>query len=592
MIESGTKWAYLNGHVGFGDFHHQIVDKLVDRAGVGKPDAQMLSNIVLVNATPHLRGHDIAWGHMQGGYPLFWHTNVQRDPVERAVRDAAQKYTSLSDMDERSQVDPIHFSMVMESLNASGGDLIELKPGDQLIDYDGQPKVLPPEQRKPGMGGTNVSTYYGANVVLDGKTIGSMEVEVENYPDSTREVMIHNAWVDPQYRGSDAWLKLYRWFRSRWPNDRAFGDFANEDVGKFFERDNKRLVGDDSGWESTIPTPEEHVAGWKTSVVMPDNYHPVAPIPERVLQGFAQKMPEAEHLQPIPGGRYFDTSGGPPPMWNDVTGETRQGAQIHAGQLDGPDKPKMFAHSALAEPGDRHQGRVTRVNLFRQRAARGSDLQLWKWHHNPSELQHDMLVSVERGGKHFYTLQANMNGPVTMQTYPNSPSEPRLRPTMYSDEPELGEPVAYISVGGAVKPVYDRVDLAPRVEGEHLGSVFAWHAPWYQDQPEGSVFIGNWGQTHDQIGFIREADFAHGWIDRDGFVERIPRDAIPALERVFWPLPVTASEAPESDSKTTGWSEKGKTFTAHDHDHTPAPSPFDSIADRAVIDWSAVDRLG
>ena len=62
----------------------------------------------------------------------------------------------------------------------------------------------------------------------------------------------------------------------------------------------------------------------------------------------------------------------------------------------------------------------------------------WLWEQARDET---ILVSVERGGKHFYTIRAAFQGGVNLTTYPNSITEPRLRPLSYGElifGPQIG----------------------------------------------------------------------------------------------------------------------------------------------------------
>lgn len=99
-MKNGTRWAYVNGHVGFGDWHHQIVDKLTRAAQLQEIDAKALSNYALVNAAPAVTNHDVAWGHIHQGIPVFWQTNVDRNAVGEQVRaalDATERAHSVHD---------------------------------------------------------------------------------------------------------------------------------------------------------------------------------------------------------------------------------------------------------------------------------------------------------------------------------------------------------------------------------------------------------------------------------------------------------------------------------------------------------------
>ena len=43
------------------------------------------------------------------------------------------------------------------------------------------------------------------------------------------------------------------------------------------------------------------------------------------------------------------------------------------------------------------------------------------------------LISVENRGKHFYTIETDFSKGVNLKKYPNSKTEPRLRPTVVGE---------------------------------------------------------------------------------------------------------------------------------------------------------------
>ena len=145
---------------------------------------------------------------------------------------------------------------------------------------------------------------------------------------------------------------------------------------------------------------------------------------------------------PTPGGNYIDLD-----TKEDLTGNTYAGGKVSI--VDG--KPVLDTSDDFSEPATKADGRKVKVNLFKQKAG-------WKWidYDGPAT-----IVSTEVGGKHHYALSSDFQNPVTLQTYPNQPSEPRLRPTTQG-EVELGNKIGNISVRGKVHPVYDEVRIVSK----------------------------------------------------------------------------------------------------------------------------------
>ena len=97
-------------------------------------------------------------------------------------------------------------------------------------------------------------------------------------------------------------------------------------------------------------------------------------------------------------------------------------------------------------------GNKVKVNLFKKKVG-------WKWVGEPP-VDTPTIISVEKGGKHFYTLDSDI-GNVELSKYPNQKSEPRLRPTSRGDL-EMGEKVGEIDLRGKLHPVYDSIKIVPR----------------------------------------------------------------------------------------------------------------------------------
>jgi len=142
---------------------------------------------------------------------------------------------------------------------------------------------------------------------------------------------------------------------------------------------------------------------------------------------------------PTEGGNYIDLD-----SREDLTGNTYALGSVKI--IDG--KPLLETNDAPAAPATRDSGNKVKVNLFKKKAG-------WSWvdYDGP-----DTIVSTEQGGKHHYSLNTDFQTPVTLQTYPKQPSEPRLRPTSQG-KVVLGNKIGSISVRGKLHPVYDQVTI-------------------------------------------------------------------------------------------------------------------------------------
>ena len=212
----------------------------------------------------------------------------------------------------------------------------------------------------------------------------------------------------------------------------------------------------------------------------------VAPVPfnnDRMQQMFGVE-------DPTPGGNYIDLD-----TKEDLTGNTYAGGKVSI--VDG--KPVLDTSDDFSEPATKADGRKVKVNLFKQKAG-------WKWidYDGPAT-----IVSTEVGGKHHYALSSDFQNPVTLQTYPNQPSEPRLRPTTQG-EVELGNKIGNISVRGKIHPVYDEVRIVsksperPQVSTD--GPLLS-----IPEIPRGeSTNIQMPNQLGTAFGFAKDSNFAKG----------------------------------------------------------------------------------
>lgn len=154
---------------------------------------------------------------------------------------------------------------------------------------------------------------------------------------------------------------------------------------------------------------------------------------------------------PVPGGNYIDLD-----TKQDVTGTTYTGGSVKV--VDG--KPVLETNDTTAEPATKADGPKVKVNLFKQKAG-------WKWidYDGPAT-----VVSTTIRGKHVYSLDTNLQNPVSLETYPNQPSEPRLRPTTQG-EVQTGNIIGNISVRGKPHPVYDKVTVSTPPQADDSRSI-------------------------------------------------------------------------------------------------------------------------
>jgi hypothetical protein len=132
------------------------------------------------------------------------------------------------------------------------------------------------------------------------------------------------------------------------------------------------------------------------------------------------------------GGKYLDAD----------TNEDLTGLTFFRGFISttGP-RPQMTVQAVLAAP---QSGRKVHANLFKRSAG-------WRWLDDDDD--RTVLVSVETGGRHFYTETVLFEVPITLARHPNKASEPRLRPCGNGDI-LFGPCTGMIAVRGREHPVY------------------------------------------------------------------------------------------------------------------------------------------
>lgn len=139
---------------------------------------------------------------------------------------------------------------------------------------------------------------------------------------------------------------------------------------------------------------------------------------------------------------------------NPVTGEVLSGRNVSSANIKiNPDGKPSFkvSNDNVESVGSIGPGKTQiKTNLFKKKAG-------WKWSSAPEGMEDiQTLISVENKGKHFYTIETDFSKGVNLKKYPNSPTEPRLRPTVIG-ELELGPQIGSISVRGKEHPVYQSI---------------------------------------------------------------------------------------------------------------------------------------
>ena len=93
---------------------------------------------------------------------------------------------------------------------------------------------------------------------------------------------------------------------------------------------------------------------------------------------------------------------------------------------------------------------LIRTNLFDK--SKG-----WKWINAPKQYENiPKIISVEKSGKHYYTVETDFSKGVNLTKYPEKPTQPKLRPTV-KGELEFGNQIGTISVRGKEHPVFEKI---------------------------------------------------------------------------------------------------------------------------------------
>ena len=139
---------------------------------------------------------------------------------------------------------------------------------------------------------------------------------------------------------------------------------------------------------------------------------------------------------------------------NPATGEVLSGRNASKARISiSPEGKPSFkvSNDDIEKVGTEGKGNtLIKTNLFKKKAG-------WKWKDAPEGYEDaGTLISVENKGKHYYTVDTDFSKGVNLKKYENSPTEPRLRPTVRG-QIELGPQIGTITVRGKEHPVYGSI---------------------------------------------------------------------------------------------------------------------------------------
>lgn len=179
--------------------------------------------------------------------------------------------------------------------------------------------------------------------------------------------------------------------------------------------------------------------------IKPNTVDTLPPVPEEdMISVFPKPQRMFPEGQQPPGGDYLD-----PKTGTVLSGRNVSKAKL---QISSEGKPSFkVSNDDVEAVGSTGKGKTQiKTNLFKKKAG-------WKWTNAPEGMDGvETLISVQNRGKHYYTLETDFSKGVNLKKYPDSPSEPRLRPTV-TGEIEIGEPIGLISVRGKEHPVYKNI---------------------------------------------------------------------------------------------------------------------------------------
>jgi hypothetical protein len=179
--------------------------------------------------------------------------------------------------------------------------------------------------------------------------------------------------------------------------------------------------------------------------ILKEDFPDIFPMPEKLYPRFGITNGRK-------GGTYFS------PEKEDITGKVYSGGYLDA-DLPGMNAKFHTNDIELDEIPNKTKGQYNiKTNLYRQKT--NSGMYLWNWVDEiPTKSGTEKIISVEIGSKHYYCLKVVFNTPIKLSSFPNSLSEPRLRPTTKGNI-ILGNDIGKIKTSGKrIHNVYDIITI-------------------------------------------------------------------------------------------------------------------------------------
>ena len=169
------------------------------------------------------------------------------------------------------------------------------------------------------------------------------------------------------------------------------------------------------------------------------------------------------------GGAYLD-----PVTKENITAKSFGKARISTENKTGVDHTEVKPSMKVADEVDetlkgslyKYEGQnrknkaATKVNLLKPTSTKKK--RNWEWKSRDPDIEDtNQLVSIDHRGKHFYALNTRFSKGAKLETYPDNPDEPRLRPLLPEAKLKFGKVIGYInkssSKGIKTHPVYKDV---------------------------------------------------------------------------------------------------------------------------------------
>jgi hypothetical protein len=201
--------------------------------------------------------------------------------------------------------------------------------------------------------------------------------------------------------------------------------------------------------DSILPPPDQETVGPSSFPPIEIDYSGIRDMEQgnsiSIYPKNQKKFAQEGVLQP--GGGYLN-----PQTQENLTGKNASAGIISINREKGTGSLKIHPETTDVVGSPNEQGAtVIRTNLFNKKAG-------WKWINSPEGYENaTSLISVENKGQHHYTLKTLFPNGVNLASYPNSKTEPRLRPTVQKGFVSLGDVVGKVLIRGKEHPVYNTI---------------------------------------------------------------------------------------------------------------------------------------